>query len=418
MAERAVDRRRPYLHLCWADPDSTATGYLVIDRLVTGIATGGTRMRTGCDLAEVTDLAREMSLKAGIFGLPVGGAKGGIDYPADADDADQVRLRFVQAVRPYLERHWVTAGDLGTPQPVIDAVFERAGLGPSSLHAALNQAPDPDAARQRVTKAVAERLHGLAMPALIGGYGVAEAALAGLSELGVATSEARAVVQGFGAMGGSAALYLHRAGARVVAIADARGLLVNTDRGLDVPALLAARSDDGIVDRAVLRADDQELANEAWLDIDADVLIPAAVSYVLTRANHHAVRARLIVEAANVPTTPEAEDALSASGVVVIPDFVANTGAAAWAWWVIFGLVDTPGTATARLSAQLRPLVVRLLRTWRDTGAAPRVSARRIAEAELDRMANSYGETEATVPLFQAGSTEAAPRSHSETVPH
>src|SRR5690606_24497957 len=146
----------PYLTLTWSDPESTATGYLVLDRLVTGTATGGTRMRPGCTLEEVKDLAREMTLKAAAFGLPVGGGKGGIDYPADAPDADDVRLRFVQAVRPYLDRTWVTAGDLGTPQSTIDAVFERAGLGPSSLRAGIEQAPDPEVVRKRVAVASAE----------------------------------------------------------------------------------------------------------------------------------------------------------------------------------------------------------------------------------------------------------------------
>lgn len=398
----------PYLTLTWSDPESTATGYLVLDRLVTGTATGGTRMRPGCTLEEVKDLAREMTLKAAAFGLPVGGGKGGIDYPADAPDADDVRLRFVQAVRPYLDRTWVTAGDLGTPQSTIDAVFERAGLGPSSLRAGIEQAPDPEVVRKRVAVASAEEADGLVMPALIGGYGVAEAALAGLENSGLAPEESRAVVQGFGAMGGSTALYLHRAGVRVVGIADMRGLLVNTERGLDVPTLLAARSGDGVVDRSALRSDDREVSGEEWLDLDTEVLVPAAMGYVITPENCASVRARLIVEAANVPTTPEAEAALAERGVVVIPDFIANTGAAAWAWWVVFGLVDGPDSSMARLSAQMRPLVGRLMRAWNESGVRPRETAREYAAQESERMTAEYGGPIAKAALFDAGATEGA----------
>jgi glutamate dehydrogenase (NAD(P)+) len=82
---------RPFLRVTWSDPEGPSTGYVVVDRLVCGIATGGLRTRTGCTLAEVEDLAREMSLKAGAYGLPVGGAKGGIDHTADAPDVDAVR---------------------------------------------------------------------------------------------------------------------------------------------------------------------------------------------------------------------------------------------------------------------------------------------------------------------------------------
>src|SRR5690606_27166416 len=109
------------------------------------------------------------------------------------------------------------------------------------------------------------------------------------------------------------------AGVRVVGIADMRGLLVNTERGLDVPTLLAARSGDGVVDRSALRSDDREVSGEEWLDLDTEVLVPAAMGYVITPENCASVRARLIVEAANVPTTPEAEAALAERGVVVIP---------------------------------------------------------------------------------------------------
>ncbi|HEX6444025.1 MAG TPA: Glu/Leu/Phe/Val dehydrogenase dimerization domain-containing protein [Streptosporangiales bacterium] len=402
--------RRPYLRVTWSDPESSATGHLVVDRLVTGIATGGLRTRAGCTLEEVEDLAREMTLKVGAYGVPVGGAKGGIDYPPDAPDVDEVRLRFVQAMRPILDTIWVTAADFGTPQANLDAVFERAGLGGSSLRAALRRSPDPDRTRRDVARKFVDSDDGLTMPALIGGYGVAEAALAGLDGLGIPAEGARAVVQGFGAMGGSSALYLQRGGVRVVGISDAAGLLVNTERGLDVAALLAARSPAGIVDRAVLRPDDSELPRESWLDLDAEVLVPAAVSYVLTTQNCDAVKARLIAEAANVPVTPDAERRLTERGVVVVPDFVANAGAAVWAWWVVFGLVDGPGDSRELLSRHVRPLVARLVEQWRANGAPLRETAARIAERNVAETIERYGDVAERVPLFEAGA-EAAKKS-------
>jgi glutamate dehydrogenase (NAD(P)+) len=394
---------RPFLRLVWSDPDGSATGYVVVDRLVCGIATGGLRTRAGCTLAEVEDLAREMSLKAGAYGLPVGGAKGGLDHPSDAPDVDEVRARFITAVRPLLDSIWVTAGDLGTPQSALDAVFVRAGLGPSSLRAALRRSPDRDAVTARVGRMFTLVDDGLAMPDLIGGYGVAEAALGGLEGLGLDPAGSRAVVQGFGAMGGSSALYLHRAGVRVVGIADAHGLVHNPRRGLDVPALLATRRPGGLIDRTALRPDDAQLAKDAWLDVEAEVAVPAATSYCVTEADVGRVRARLVTEAANVPVTPEAEALLRDRGVPVIPDFVANAGAAAWAWWVIFGLVDDADSSRAMVADHVRPLVARLMAAWHEGGTDLRGHARALAVESSTMLAHRFGSVTERVPLFDAG---------------
>ena len=393
---------RPFLRVIWSDPDGPAAGYVVVDRLVCGIATGGLRTRAGCTLAEVEDLAREMSLKAGAYGLPVGGAKGGLDHPSDAPDVDEVRARFVTAVRPLLDSIWVTAGDLGTPQSALDAVFARAGLGPSSLRAALRRSPDRAAVVARVQAMFTLVDDGLAMPDLIGGFGVAQAALAGLEGLGLDAVGSRAVVQGFGAMGGSSALYLHRAGVRVVGIADAQGLIYNPGRGLDVPALLARRRLGGLIDRAALRADAQ-LPADAWLDVDAELAVPAATSYCVTEADVERVRARLVTEAANVPVTPGAEALLVRRGVPLIPDFVANAGAAAWAWWVIFGLVADADSSRAMVSAHVRPLVTRLMAAWNADRTDLRSHAQAIAVESSTALTSRFGSVTERVPLFDAG---------------
>ncbi len=398
---------RPYLRVTWSDPEGPATGHVVVDRLVCGIATGGLRTRAGCTLAEVEDLAREMSLKAGAYGLPVGGAKGGIDHPADAPDVDAVRGRFLTAMRPLLDTIWVTAGDLGTPQAALDAVFADVGLGPSSLRAALLRSPDPAVATARVREGFAVVDDGLAMPDLIGGYGVAEAALAGLAGLGLAPTQSRAVVQGFGAMGGSSALYLHRAGVRVVGISDAHGLVRN-DRGLDVPTLLGGRRG-GVVNRALLGADDEQLPGGAWLSEAAELAVPAATSYAVTEADADRIRARLVVEAANVPLTPEAERRLVERGVPVVPDFVANAAAAAWAWWVIFGLVRDADSARAMVTAHVRPLVGRLMAGWAATRLGLRDQARVLAEERGAALAERFGSVHERVPLFEAGALAARP---------
>lgn len=399
---------RPLLQVTWNDPDSTATGFVVVDRLICGVATGGLRTRAGCTAEEVGDLASEMSLKTALYGLPVGGAKGGIDYPADAPDVDAVRERFLLAVQPLLDSVWATAGDLGTPQARLDAVFAGAGLGDSSMRAPLQRSADPEGEAERVRAMFAQTEDGLLMSDMVGGYGVAESVLEAMIPLQLEPTATRAVVQGFGAMGGSTALYLHRAGVKVVGLVDAHGVVLNTTRGLDVPTLLAGRQPGGAIDRSLLRADDCEAPAHTWLDIDAEVLVPAAVSYTIDVDNCDRVRARLIAEAANVPVTPAAEQRLIDRGVVVVPDFVANAGAAAWAWWVMFDLVHDPADSRAMLSAHVRPVVASLMQAWSMGQPSLRVTAREMAERNLAIAEAKYGGVSPTMPLFTAGALAAA----------
>lgn len=397
---------KPFLQVTWDDDQTSARGFVVIDQLVTGIATGGMRMRPGCTVGEVEELAREMTLKMAAFGIHVGGAKGGIDFDPADPRAEEVRERFVRAVRPLLERFWVTAGDLGTRQEQLDEVFDRVGLGGTSLHAAVVRADDEAEVRSRIRQAFSTPKDGLKLSELIGGFGVAEAALAALEHRNIPAANASAVVQGFGAMGGSTALYLARAGVKIAGITDSRGLILNTSRGLDVERLLAARDTAGVIDRSVLREDDSEEPGDTWLSQDVDVVVPAAVSYSITPDNCDRIRARLVVEAANVPTTAEAERQLLARGVTVIPDFVANTGAAAGAWWVVLGEVVSPSGACGRLSAQMRPLVRRLMSEAEASGVSTRDAAVSFARDNGRRLAAEFGSVVAFRDLYSSTQQE------------
>jgi glutamate dehydrogenase (NAD(P)+) len=388
-------RTEPFLRVTWTDSVTGAKGYVVIDRLVGSIATGGTRMRAGCTLEEVEDLASGMSYKTGALNLPVGGAKGGIDYDPFDPDAREVLSRFVEAVRPLLDQYWVTAEDLGIPQPLLDAVFDEAGLG-MSLHAALARSATPERTLERVRQAFTTEVEGIPLPDVIGGFGVAEAVGAAVEHLGWEPPETRAVVQGFGSMGGSSARYLDRQGVRVIGVADAQGVIFNPD-GLDVERLLRARSDYGEIERSALGPGDEELPLEEWLSVEAEVLVPAAVSYAITAGNCDQVSAKLIAEAANVPITAEAEEKLLERGVAVIPDFIANAGAVGWAWWTLFGDISAdPQDAFDKLSDEMRPVVGELMEAWSSGKDSPRRAAKKISQRNLDEFTREYGEAKSS----------------------
>jgi glutamate dehydrogenase (NAD(P)+) len=384
--------RPPYMSVTWHDPETGRPGFLVIDRLIDGASGGGLRMRAGCTVEEVADLARAMSLKEAVAYdpadryTPFGGAKGGIDCDPYDPEAPGVLRRYVEAMRPFLERHWATGEDLGVRQDVLDEIVAAAGLR-SSIDAALLRLDDPEAGLRRLREGFAVDVDGIGLGEVVGGYGVAEAALAALERLGLAPGATRAVVQGFGSMGGGTARYLARAGVRVVGIADRDGLVANP-RGLDVEALLRARDAHGAIDRGALRPGDEQRPGGDWLALDAELLVPAATSYVIGPAEAERVRARVVVEAANVATRPEAEPRLAERGVVVVPDFVANLATNAWWWWTLFG--DVPPErepALAKVSATMRRLVGELLERAGRDGVLPRAAATAMAVENLDRLA-------------------------------
>lgn len=387
----------PYLRTVWTDPETGRRGYVVIDRLVRGIAGGGTRVRRGVTLEEVERLARTMTLKNGALNVPSGGAKAGLDADITEPGGHQLLVRFLTAVKPLLQARWATAEDLGITQEELDEAFREIGLG-LSVYAGLNVTGDRAAAMDRVVRGLGVKVGGIALPDLIGGFGVAEAAVAALSKLGLDAQGARAVVQGFGSMGGGTARYLAQQGVKVVGVVDVHGCVVNP-AGLDVESLLAHRSPLGDIDRAALPAGTEERPRDGWLDIECDILVPAALGDVLTEANAGQVRARVVVEAANLPTTDAAGRRLHERGVIVIPDFVANSGANGWWWMVMLGLIEpTEEAAYAYARKTLHDTVERLLELSEEQGITPREAAVRIANENTERLAEQYGTEEPKLP--------------------
>ncbi|MEO8749283.1 MAG: Glu/Leu/Phe/Val dehydrogenase dimerization domain-containing protein [Allobranchiibius sp.] len=391
-----MSTRSPTMQVIWTDPVTGRQGFVVIDKLVRGVSSGGLRMRAGCTLNEVAGLAAGMTRKEALHYLPdnkyvpLGGAKGGIDCDPTDPDAFGMLTRFLDGIRSILAEHWTTGEDLGVRQDTIDEAIQAAGLV-NSIQAIYPLLDDPDEARTRLSDAFAVMVDGVSLPELMGGLGVAQAALTTLAVRGVDPVGTRAVIQGFGSMGGATARYLARAGVRVVALSDVHGTVVNPE-GLDVERLLLTRDPSGGIDRAQLAEGDQDLDVGAWIDVDCDVLIPAAVSYCITPANQGRVSATYIVEAANMPTLPEAEVELQARGVEVIPDFVANSATNAWWWWTLFGDV---GADAEDASNQVRSSMTRLVTAMLEQADAehitPRAAAQRVVEANLTAIDERFG---------------------------
>jgi len=383
-------KRGPYLRLTWTDTETGRRAFLVIDRLVRGLSGGGTRIRDGCTLEEVTRLAAAMSLKNGVLGIPAGGAKCGIDCDPRHPDALPVLRRFVRAMAPLWDTYVATGEDLGVQQSTLNEVFAELGLG-SSMRAALRASGDFGGSLAAMTSALSYSHEGTPLVDLVGGFGVAAATAAALERMGRKVEGARVVIQGFGSMGGATARYLARKGAVVIGIADVRGLLVNQD-GLDVERLFSARDSFGVIDRDALQSDDRELPRDEWVALECDVLVPAALADAINPTNCERVRAELVVEAANLPTAPAADEWLVGRGVTVIPDFVANSATNGWAWWLVLGEIrPTPEDAFRGIAEVLPRVVAEVLDRAAVEHVSPRDAARQIARERLDRLTAEHG---------------------------
>ncbi|WP_367319495.1 Glu/Leu/Phe/Val dehydrogenase dimerization domain-containing protein [Streptomyces sp. HUAS ZL42] len=386
----------PLLSLTWNDHVTGRQGFLVVDHLVRGVSSGGLRMREGCTLDEVAGLARGMTMKEALHYnpegryIPLGGAKGGIDCDPRDPAAYGVLVRYLRAMRPYVESLWTTGEDLGLTQDLVDRAAAEAGLV-SSIQAVYPLLDDEAAARKRLADAFAVEVDGIGLDELVGGCGVAESVLTALDRAGVPHTGTRVAVQGLGTMGGATARFLTRAGLTVVAVADIKGTISDPE-GLDVEALLSARDAYGTVDRAALRPGDRELPGDAWLSADAEVLVPAAVSYAIDTSNQERITARWIVEAANMPVLPEAEALLAMRGVTVLPDVVVNSGTNAWWWWTLFGDIAADAEeAFAYTRGSMRALVDRILSRAQADGTTPRTAAHAIAADRLPVIAERFG---------------------------
>ncbi|MER6431151.1 Glu/Leu/Phe/Val dehydrogenase dimerization domain-containing protein [Streptomyces sp900105245] len=386
----------PLMSLEWTDHVTGRRGFLVVDRLVRGVASGGLRMRAGCTLEEVAGLARGMTMKEALHYnpegryVPLGGAKGGIDCDPRDPGAYGLLVRYLRAVRPYIESFWTTGEDLGLTQDLVDRAAAEAGLV-SSIQAVYPLLDDEAAARRRLADAFAVEVDGIGLDELAGGCGVAESVLAALDRASAPYRGTRVAVQGLGTMGGATARFLARAGLTVVAVADIKGTIANP-AGLDVEALLAARDAYGTVDRGVLRPGDRELPGDAWLSTDAEVLVPAAVSYAIGIADQERVTARWIVEAANMPVIPEAEVLLAARGVTVLPDVVVNSGTNAWWWWTLFGDIGADADeAFAHIRGSMRALIQLMLDRAEADGTSPRAAAHALVTDRLPVIAERFG---------------------------
>jgi len=289
------------------------TGYRVTHNVARGPSKGGIRFHPDVTLDEVKALAMWMTWKCALMALPFGGAKGGvICNPKEMSRGELERMtrrytsEIINEIGPEKD---IPAPDVGTDAATMAWIFDTFSMNKG--HSVLGVVTGK--------------------PLTIGGsLGRREATARGsvfcleaaLAKSGRAPAGLRIAVQGFGNVGSYFAKLVAERGATVVAISDSTGGLFNA-RGVDVAAAFSHKQDGGSISE--LRGGDA-ITNEELVTLDCDVFAPCALEQVVTGANADRVQASIIVEGANGPVTPAADDILEANGVLILPDVLANAG--------------------------------------------------------------------------------------------
>ena len=355
-ANWAVDELGPAL-VAFLRPCAGVEAVVVVDNVALGPAIGGVRIRLDVTPGEVARLARAMTVKNALVGLPHGGGKAGIAAPGlSGAGHERVMRAFAQAIRQLTD--YIPGPDMGTSETSMAYVHDEIGRA-------------------------------IGLPGVLGGVPLDELGATGfgLAVCADVLSEAkmldlcgaRVVIQGFGAVGWHAARLLAERGATIIAVSDSRGATCNPG-GLDVAALRAHKSSAGQVTgfpggTAVPRDD--------IIGFDCELLVPAAQPDVVTMDNAEKISARVILEGANIPITVQAEAQLAERGVLCVPDVIANSGG------VICAAAEYRGAGRAEafteIEEKIRDTTAELLDRLQPGTLTPRAAVGQMARERLRR---------------------------------
>ncbi len=288
-------------------------GYRVQHNLSRGPGKGGVRFHQDVTLSEVMALSAWMSIKNAAVNVPYGGAKGGIRVdPRTLSKGELERLtrRYTSEIGLFIgPAKDIPAPDVNTNGQIMAWMMDTYSMntGATATGVVTGKPVDLGGSLGRVEAT---------------GRGVFTVGVEAAKLSGLALQGSKVAVQGFGNVGGTAGKLFAEAGAIVVAVQDHTGTIYNA-KGLDVPALLAHVANTGGVG-GFKGAD--KMANDDFWSVDCDILIPAALEGQINAKNAGKIKAKMVIEGANGPTTPEADDILNDKGVLVLPDVIANAG--------------------------------------------------------------------------------------------
>jgi len=345
------------------DPKTGMHGFLCVDNTSLGPGKGGIRMTPSVTLEEDFRLARTMTWKCSLAGLPFGGAKSAIIFDPKNNPIEkkkEIMQAFGRALKNIAPKIYIAAPDVNTGEEEMRWFVE----GNGSLKSTTGKPKD---------------LGGIPHELGSTGYGVFHSTLVAAKFLKIDIKEAKIAIEGFGNVGSFAAKHLSEVGAKVVAVSDSKGCIFNPD-GIDFNKLSEVKKETGSVINYKLG---NVLSNAELFTLPVDFLIPAALADVINSGNVDNIKARTVVEAANIPMKPEIEKRLYEKKILVVPDFVANAGG------VISSYCEYRGYDVEKMFKLVEKKVVKntkaVLRRAKRDNSSPREAAMKIAKERVKK---------------------------------
>ena len=311
------DKFGPELIVKVYDSKIDLEGVLIVDNTALGLGKGGIRMTPDVSEGEIFRLARTMTWKNALADIPFGGAKAGIKFPVGTDKERKKELiqSFARAIKPLLIKKYVAGPDVNTGETEMKWFVEAVGNPRTATGKPANLC------FKSIGKKGGEKC-GLPHEYGSTGFGVAKATKAVVEFLGLNMKNLEVAIDGYGNVGSFVFKFLKEMGAKIVAVSDMYGTTYCKD-GLDADKLDALKVGGKPVGDCVKG---KKMSREAIFGLPVDILVPASVTDVINEKNRSFIKAKIIIEGANIPMSEETEKYLEKKGILVFPDFVANAG--------------------------------------------------------------------------------------------
>lgn len=297
-------------------------GFLVVDNTTMGPGKGGIRMTSNVTEEEVRRLARAMTWKNALAGIPFGGAKSGIIWNGGTSEQKRTIMQgFAKSIKSLLPKKYIAGPDVNTGELEMAQFVGATGIWNSATGKPANLCVKK--AKCKPTKDT-DRCERCGLPHEFGstGFGVAQSTKVAAEIVGINIKGATVSIHGFGNVGTFAYEFLTKMGAKIIAIADASGAVLS-ENGFDEKVIKEIIKNKKQITSYV---QGKKIAPEEFWKVPVDILIPASVTDVINESNKNDIKAKLIVEAGNIPMRENVEDELFKRGIMFVPDFVANAG--------------------------------------------------------------------------------------------
>jgi len=342
------------------DPKTGMKGFTVVDNTVRGPGKGGIRMTPTVSVDEVARLARAMTLKCALADLPFGGAKSGIiadDKALTQEQKDEIVKSFAEAIKVISPSKYIPAPDMNMAEHEMEIIAKTNG--------------DP----KSVTGKPSEN-GGLPHELGSTGFGVAKSTIVAMEHLNLNSEKTTVAIEGFGNVGTFTMKFLGNK--KIVAVSDSKGAIYNP-KGLNYEELLKIKQEKGTVTEY---SNGEVIDHDKFFSLDVDVLIPGALPDVINESNYKEIKAKIIVEAANIPMKHEIEEKLHEMGTLIVPDIIANAGG------VISSYAEYEGYNEDKMFGLIEEKIIPntklVLETAKEKGISTRKAATEIALSRIE----------------------------------